>query len=38
MRENDATGVAWDENLVRTRARGSRKQEVLTWLDQLSAP
>ena len=38
IRENDATGEAWDENCVRTHAGGPRKQEVLTWLDELSAP
>jgi len=37
MRENDATDEAWDERLVRAYAAGPRKQEVLTWLDQLSA-
>jgi len=39
VRENDATGGAvWNEQLVRTHASGPRRQEVLTWLDQLSAP
>jgi len=38
VRENDATGEVWDENTVRTNASGPRKQEVLAWLDQLSAP
>ena len=38
VRENDATGEAWDERLVRANAAGPRKQEVLTWLDELSAP
>ena len=38
VRENDPTGEAWNENTVRTHAGGPRKPEVLTWLDQLSAP
>ena len=38
VRVNDASGEAWDERLVRTHAAGSRKQEVLTWLAELSAP
>jgi len=38
VRENDATGEVWDEHRVRTHASGPRKQEVLTWLDQVSAP
>jgi hypothetical protein len=41
MRENDADerrGRVWDEFLVRAYADGPRKQEVLTWLDQLSGP
>jgi hypothetical protein len=38
VRENDATGEAWDADLVRRNARGPRKQEVLTWLDGLTAP
>jgi hypothetical protein len=33
MRANDATGEAWDADLVRRNAMGLRKQEVLTWLD-----
>jgi hypothetical protein len=37
VRENDANGEAWDEFCVRTHAAGPRKQEVLTWLDQLSS-
>ena len=37
VRENDASGEVWNEDDVRTRAGGPRKQEVLTWLDQLSA-
>jgi len=37
MRENDATGEAWDENRVRRCAGGPRKHQVLTWLDELSA-
>ena len=36
VRENDASGEVWNENLVRTSAAGPRKQEVLTWLDQLN--
>ena len=36
--ENDATGEVWDEHNVRQFAIGQRKQEVLTWLDGLSAP
>ena len=38
VRENDATGEVWEERLVRTHASGPRKQEVLTWLDELGAP
>jgi len=38
VRENDATGEAWKENTVRAFAGGPRKQEVLAWLDELSAP
>jgi hypothetical protein len=38
VRENDATGEVWNENDVRTHAFGPRKQEVLTWLDELGAP
>ena len=38
VRENDATGEVWNERNVRRCAGGPRKQEVLTWLDQLSAP
>ena len=39
VRENDATGEAcWNEEGVRNCAGGPRKQEVLTWHDQLSAP
>jgi hypothetical protein len=38
VRENDATGDTWNEIRVRTYAGGPRKQEVLTWLDELSAP
>jgi len=38
LMENNATGEVWDENHVRAYARGHRKQEVLTWLAQLSAP
>jgi hypothetical protein len=38
MRENDATGNLWSARLVRRHADGPRKQEVLTWLDELSAP
>ena len=38
VRENDATGEAWDEIRVRYHAAGPRKQEVLTWLDELGAP
>jgi len=37
VRENDGTGEVWDEDHVRARAGGPRKQEVLTWLDGLSA-
>ena len=36
-RENDVNGQAWNEYLVRRYAAGPRKQEVLTWLDELSA-
>ena len=38
VRENDATGEAWNENIARDHAAGPRKQEVLTWMDELSAP
>jgi len=38
VRENDATGEAWSERIVRDCAAGPRMQEVLTWLDELSAP
>jgi hypothetical protein len=38
VRENDPTGEAWNERLVRRHAGGPRKQEVLTWLDELNAP
>ena len=38
VRENDATGEVWSENTVRTHAGGPKKQEVLTWLDERSAP
>jgi hypothetical protein len=38
MQVNDVTRQAWDERLVRTYAKGPRKREVLTWLDQLSVP
>jgi len=38
VRENDATGEVWSANRVRTWSHGPRKQEVLTWLDQLGAP
>ena len=38
MRENDATGEVWNKDDVRRYAAGPRKQEVLTWLDELSAP
>jgi len=38
VQANDATGVAWDEYRVRAYADGPRMQEVLTWLDELSAP
>jgi hypothetical protein len=37
VRENDATGGVWNENTVRQHAGGPRRQEVLTWLDELSA-
>ena len=38
MRENDATGEVFAEHRVRRHAGGSRKQEVLTWLDEPSDP
>jgi len=38
VRENDATGEVWSERRVRNYAKWPRKQEVLTWLNQLSAP
>jgi len=28
----------WNENRVRRYAAGPRQQEVLTWLDEISAP
>ena len=36
VREHDTTGDVWDEDLVRDHAKGPRKQEVITWLDELS--
>ena len=36
--ENDAASEVWNEDRVRRYAGGPRQQEVLTWLDQLSAP
>jgi hypothetical protein len=30
--------LVWDERVVRRHAAGSRKQEVLMWLDELSDP
>ena len=38
VRENDATGEVWREDLVRAWAGGLREREVLTWPDGLSAP
>jgi hypothetical protein len=38
VRENDANGEIWEGHLVRRHAAGPRKQEVLTWLDQLIVP
>jgi len=40
VRENDAEGKVWNESLVRISgyAGGPREQEVLAWLDGLSAP
>jgi hypothetical protein len=38
MRENDAGGEVWDENLVLRHATGPREQEVLTWLDEYTGP
>ena len=38
VRDNDATGEVWNEDRVRRFADGPRKQEVLAWLDELSAP
>ena len=39
VREHDTTGDVWDEDLVRRHAKVEpRKQEVITWLDELSAP
>jgi hypothetical protein len=38
MLANDATSEAWSENRVRRWAGGPKGQEVLTWLDGLSAP
>ena len=37
VRENDATSEVWTEGRVRTFAAGLRMQEVLTWLNKLSA-
>jgi len=37
VRENDATGEVWYEEEVRLFAAGPRKQEILTWLDELNA-
>jgi len=37
VRENDAAGAVWSERRVRQFAGGPRKQEVLSWLDELSA-
>ena len=38
MRENDATDEVWSERLVRRYADGPRKQEVMAWLDGVTAP
>jgi len=38
VQEHDATGEVWSERRMRRYAAGPRKQEVLTWLDDLSAP
>jgi hypothetical protein len=38
MRANDAAGEVWNEDNVRIYAAGPRKQEVLMWLERLSAP
>ena len=38
VRENDATGEAWNEDIVGDYAGGPWKDEMLTWLDELSAP
>jgi len=38
VRSNDATGEVWNEADLRRFATGPRKQEVLTWLDGLTAP
>jgi len=38
VRANDETGDVWNQDLVRRSAVGPRKQEVLTWLDELSDP
>jgi hypothetical protein len=38
IRENDENGEVFAEDRVRRHAGGPRKQEVLTWLDGLSAP
>jgi hypothetical protein len=38
VRENDTTGAIWNERQVRRCAGGLRKQEMLAWLDELSAP
>ena len=36
VRDFDANGEVWREDLVRHYAGGARKQEVLAWLDELS--
>ena len=36
IRENNGTGpMVWNKRMVRDYAGGPRKQEVLTWLDEL---
>jgi len=38
IRENDADNRVWSAIRVRRNAAGPRKQEVLTWLDEVSGP
>jgi hypothetical protein len=38
VREHDATGEVWSERRVRRHATGPKREEVLTWVDDISAP